>query len=122
MEISRGRGYVYSIQYHMVWCVKYRHQILSEEIENQLVKILNKISLDNGFQILEINTDKDHVHLLINCKPQHYIPDVVKALKGVYLPGYYSSSTQSLKKDYGVVTYGILLTLLPQLARIQKNK
>ena len=23
MEVVNGRGYVYSIQYHIVWCVKY---------------------------------------------------------------------------------------------------
>ena len=28
-EIYHGRGYVYSIQYHIVWCVKYRHKILN---------------------------------------------------------------------------------------------
>ena len=33
------------------------------------------------FQILECNTDKDHIHLLVNCSPQHYIPDMIKALK-----------------------------------------
>jgi len=25
----------------------------------------------------------DHIHLLIDCSPQHYIPDMIKALKGV---------------------------------------
>ena len=28
-EVKRGRGYVYSIQYHVVWCVKYRHKVCS---------------------------------------------------------------------------------------------
>ncbi|WP_246563685.1 transposase, partial [Paenibacillus montaniterrae] len=32
-EIKRGRGYVYAIQYHIVWCVTYRHKILVEEID-----------------------------------------------------------------------------------------
>ncbi len=32
-EIKTGRGYVYSIQYHIVWCVKYRHKILNNKIE-----------------------------------------------------------------------------------------
>jgi len=27
-EVKHGRGYVYSIQYHIVWCVKYRHKVL----------------------------------------------------------------------------------------------
>ena len=93
MEVTHGRGYVYSIQYHIVWCVKYRHKVITEQIENRLVEILNKIADDNGFQILECNTDEDHIHLLINCSPQHYIPDMIKALKGV--------SARLLMKEYG---------------------
>ena len=83
MKITKGRGYVYSLQYHIVWCVKYRHKILTPKIEKSLMEILNKISSDNEFTILEINTDLDHIHLLIDCKPQHYIPNIIKALKGV---------------------------------------
>lgn len=30
-----------------------------------------------------MESDKDHIHLLIECKPQHYIPNIVKAFKGV---------------------------------------
>jgi len=82
-DIQRGRGYVYSIQYHLVWCVKYRHKILSGETDRRLREILVKIASDNGFSIAELGTDLDHVHLLIRCSPQHYIPDMVKALKGV---------------------------------------
>jgi putative transposase len=83
MEIKSGRGYVYLIQYHIVWCVKYRHKILNDVIESKLKGILNKISEDNAFTIIEFNADQDHVHLLIDCSPQHYIPDIIKALKGV---------------------------------------
>lgn len=93
MEVTHGRGYVYSIQYHIVWCVKYRHKIITEKIENRLIEILNKIADDNGFQILECNIDKDHIHLLVNCSPQHYIPDMIKALKGV--------SARLLMKEFG---------------------
>lgn len=83
MEITYGRGYVYSIQYHIVWCVKYRRKVITPIIEVSLLNIINKIAEDNNFQILEFNTDKDHIHLLINCSPQHYIPNIMKALKGV---------------------------------------
>lgn len=83
MEVTHGRGYVYSIQYHIVWCVKYRHKMLTPEIENKLVEILYRIANENNFQILECNADKDHIHLLINCTPQHYIPDVMQKIKGI---------------------------------------
>lgn len=93
MQVTYGRGYAYSIEYHIVWCVKYRRKIINECIEQSLIHILNNIADDNGFQILEANTDQDHVHLLVSCSPQHYIPNIIKALKGV--------SARLLMKEYG---------------------
>lgn len=83
MTIKQGRGYVYAIQYHIVWCVKYRKKILTGDIETALKTILYQIAKDHSFEILELNTNLDHVHLLISCSPQHYIPNIMKALKGV---------------------------------------
>ena len=48
-----------------------------------------------SFKILECNTDKDHVHLLIDCSPQHYIPNIIQKLKGV--------SSRLLMKEFGMV-------------------
>lgn len=95
MEVTHGRGYVYSIQYHIVWCVKYRHKILTPQIEKQLLKILNMIAEREDFQILEVNKNKDHIHILINCSPHHYIPNVVQKLKGI--------SSRILIKEFGEI-------------------
>jgi len=83
LNITKGRGYVYSLQYHVVWCVKYRHKILVGDIEADLRYILQRIADDNEFTITEMNINEDHVHLLLDCRPQHYIPNMIKALKGV---------------------------------------
>ena len=83
MNVTYGRGYVYAIQYHIVWCVKYRKKIITKAIEARLSEILNDLAHDNGFSISEFYTDKDHVHILVECSPQHYIPDMLKAMKGV---------------------------------------
>ena len=45
----------------------------------------------NGYDGLYV--DLDHIHLLIECTPQHYIPNIMKALKGV--------SARLLMKEYG---------------------
>lgn len=82
-EVYHGRGYVYTIQYHFVWCVKYRHRILIDEIDTTCKEILVQIATDNQFSITEIESDADHIHLLVDCSPQHYIPNMMKALKGV---------------------------------------
>ena len=68
MEVVKGRGYVYSIQYHIVWCVKYRRNVLNGQVSTRLKELLIQISKDNDFQILEMNMDEDHIHMLINCK------------------------------------------------------
>ena len=102
MDVKYGRGYVYSIQYHIVWCVKYRKKVLSTEIENSLISILNQIAKDNNFSILECNGDLDHIHLLIDCSPQHYIPNIIKALKGVSARLLFKQYSDILKKQlYG---------------------
>ena len=82
-EVKYGRGYAYAIQYHIVWCVKYRHKLLVGNIEKDLKNIINQLANDNGITIVEMEADKDHIHLLIECTPQHYIPNILKSLKGV---------------------------------------
>ena len=37
--------------------------------------------------------EEDHIHMLINCTPQHYIPNIIKAMKGV--------SARLLMKEFG---------------------
>lgn len=81
-NIIYGRGYVYAIQYHIVWCTKYRKKILTGNVEETLKKLLYEIADTNEFTIETMENESDHIHLLISCSPQHYIPNVIKALKG----------------------------------------
>lgn len=83
MNIKKGRGYVYSLEYHIVWCVKYRQEILFGNLKEDLTEILKNIAKDNDFEIIELNINKDYVHMLVGLSPQHYIPNIMKALKGV---------------------------------------
>lgn len=82
-KVTYMRGYVYTIQYHIVWCTKYRHEIIQGKVETTLKEIIGQIAKDNNFRIEEMESDLDHIHLLIDCSPQHYIPDIIKGLKGV---------------------------------------
>ena len=44
-----GRTCVYNLNYHIVWCVKYRKKVLSPEIEAYLKQVLSEIAQENGF-------------------------------------------------------------------------
>ena len=80
--LSYGRGYVYRIQYHIVWCVKYRRRVLVGEVEQALKRELCNAASELGIHISALESMPDHVHLLVDCSPQHYIPTLVKVLKG----------------------------------------
>ena len=100
-KVIHGRGYVYSIQYHIVWCVKYRHKILKGKIEEKLKELLYSISNENNFTIVTMENDVDHINLLIDCTPQHYIPNIIKALKGVSARRMFKYHPELKKKLWG---------------------
>lgn len=83
MEITKGRCCVYGIEYHIVWCTKYRNRILTPEIEKRLHEILLEYSRNNDFEIITVNGEEDHIHLLISATPNLVIPNILKGMKGL---------------------------------------
>ena len=81
-KLTYGRGYVYNIQYHIVWCTKYRKSVLTETVEQALKRSLLQTASELGISVVEMECMPDHIHILIGCSPQHFIPDVVKVFKG----------------------------------------
>lgn len=81
-NLSYGRGYVYNIQYHIVWCTKYRKPVLINETEQSLKESLQQTAETIKINIVEMECMPDHIHLLVECSPQHFIPDMIKVLKG----------------------------------------
>jgi len=90
--VNKGRGYVYYLRYHIVFCVKYRHAIIRGAVESRLRELFMNLARGHGFGIVTLEVMPDHVHLLIDCAPQHYIPDIVKTVKG--------STARFLFKEY----------------------
>jgi putative transposase len=82
MNFKTNSNVVYNCQYHVIWCSKYRRKVLVGDVENRLKEILYQVAVDVQCEIEEMETDKDHVHLLISCDPQFGIHKVVKRMKG----------------------------------------
>ncbi len=81
-ELTYGRGYVYSLQYHIVWCTKYRKKILQDGIDAECREMLTALAQEYKFTIMAMEVMPDHIHLLLDCRPQFYIPDMIKIMKG----------------------------------------
>lgn len=70
-NLVKARTCVYNVNYHIVWCVKYRKPILTESIQKELKQILYDIADDKGFiiQSCEIGNN-DHIHLFVSAHPK----------------------------------------------------
>ena len=83
MEIKKGRCCVYGIEYHIAWCTKYRHKVLIPKIEKRLHELLNNFASMNDFEIISMNGEEDHIHLLVSATPNTVIPNIIKGMKGI---------------------------------------
>ena len=81
-DVTHGRGYVYCLQYHIVWCTKYRKKVIVGNIESDVKEHLYRTAEDLDIKILAMETMPDHIHMLIECKPQCRISDAIKVFKG----------------------------------------
>lgn len=69
-----------SLKVHLIFCCKYRKTLLRSLGEE--VKILcHRISQPRDFEILTMEVDTDHIHLLIEYEPKASVTQIVKCLK-----------------------------------------
>ena len=79
MELRRNRNSVFQIGYHLVWCVKYRKQILTGHLADDLKELLLQIAQENDITIEQMEVMPDHVHLFVTATPNHLIASMIKA-------------------------------------------
>ena len=73
----------YLIQYHIIWCPKFRFSVLKGDVEDRLKQILQKICDDYGYKIKALEVMPDHIHIFVDV-PQMVAPcDVVRTLKSI---------------------------------------
>ena len=68
----------------MVWSVKYRRKVLSQEIKSYIQSIAVKIGKAKGsiVEMLEVG-EQDHIHCFVSAHPKVSISYIVKMLKGI---------------------------------------
>ena len=73
---------IYSCQYHVIFCPKYRRSVLIGKIEQRLKQLVKQKEQEYHFEILEMEVMPDHVHLLLDVNPKYGIYDIVNHIKG----------------------------------------
>ncbi|MFZ3387234.1 MAG: IS200/IS605 family transposase [Candidatus Hydromicrobium sp.] len=83
-KLDKGSHSVYALQYHFVQCIKYRRKVLiDEKIIDLLRTKINEISKTFRVDVLNMECDKDHFHLLFKAKPTLDMPKYLNAIKTI---------------------------------------
>lgn len=81
-KYKSNNNIVFSCKYHIVWCPKYRRKVLVGDVEKRLKEIINELALELNVEIIEMETDKDHIHILIDIDPQFGVMKFIRLAKG----------------------------------------
>ncbi|HIE4549084.1 TPA: IS200/IS605 family transposase [Proteus mirabilis] len=82
-NILRGRHCVFLIHIHLVFVTKYRRKIFYQDAIEKLRDYFASVCADFDVELVEMDGERDHVHLLINYPPKLAISNLVNSLKGV---------------------------------------
>ena len=74
---------IYECKYHFVFCPKYRYRILKDDIcEYIRQQIYQLCSYKEQIEVLELNVQPDHIHLVVSIPPKYSISNFMGYLKG----------------------------------------
>jgi len=82
-EIRHGRHCVFNLHAHLVFVTKYRKKIFDSKAIDILKTIFEKVCDDFNADLIEVNGEDDHIHLLIHYQPKIALSRLVNSLKGV---------------------------------------
>lgn len=82
-DFRTGRHCVFNLKAHLVFVTKYRRHVFKKQHLERLQEIFAKVCTDFDCKLAEFNGEDDHVHLLIEYKPNVELSKLINSLKGV---------------------------------------
>ena len=87
------------LMYHVIFVCKYR-KVIIEPISEELKSVMIDISKESNFEIMEMGTDKDHIHFLIKSEPKVSVLAIVRKLKPESTNVMWKTQKECLEKYY----------------------
>ena len=87
--------------YHLVCPAKYRRVVFDETVDAVLKEVCLDIALRYDITFLEIGTDRDHVHFLIQSVPTYSPTTIVRTIKSITAREIFARCPQVKKKLWG---------------------
>ena len=87
--------------YHIVCPTKYRRVVLSDAVDAKLKEVCAQISERYEVEFLEIGTDEDHVHFLVQSVPTMSPQEIVQRIKSITAREIFKACPEVKKKLWG---------------------
>ena len=87
--------------YHLVFPAKYRQVVFDDDVDKVLKEICLDIEQRYQIKFLEIGTDKDHVHFLVQSVPTYNVTKIVTMIKSLTAREIFRRCPQVKKKLWG---------------------
>ena len=81
MKLDNNAHLVFSLSYHLITVVKYRHKVFDDSISKKYKEIFEYIAQNYNITLLEWNYYVDHVHLLFMVHPKTVISKFINDYK-----------------------------------------
>lgn len=81
-EYRHGTHSVFRLHVHLVWCTKYRKEVLARDIGHRMRDVARQVCTDMGVEVISGVVAKEHVHMLVSMPPQISVSKLVQKLKG----------------------------------------
>lgn len=89
------------LMYHFVFPAKYRRVVIDKKVDQVIKETCIEISKRYPIYFLEIGSDKDHVHFLIQSVPTYSPTQIAKTVKGITAKEVFSKCPDVKKKLWG---------------------
>ena len=97
---NRHKRRKYSLKVHIGLVTKYRKQLLKGSIANDVKQKILDIANTHGYEIIAIETDKDHIHFLLSYNTADRVCDIVKIVKQETTYHLWQKYSSVLSKQY----------------------
>ena len=93
MNYTHAPHCIHGLFFRLVFVVAYRKSIMTQEIRNRCVEIIEQLAPNFSVELLEADGEADHIHLLISAAPHTTLSRFVNSIKTVTsLEWYFRSS------------------------------
>ena len=90
----------HNLKVHLILVCKYRKKLLIENMKEEIKNIIYEIESKSDFNIIEMQSDIDHIHIMLQHIPRVSISSIVNRIKSITTYRIWEKHSNYLQKHF----------------------